>query len=75
MYRRKSNLSKIDTDTTSEESCSNCGKKLGFLECAHRDDPVRWMGGAVYVDGAGQLCPDCAGAVYPLKTRFNMRWG
>jgi hypothetical protein len=60
----------------SDEVCTGCGKKLGFSRLLHVDASERWENGAVYIEGSGQLCSDCARRIYPLpEVRFDMGSG
>lgn len=55
-----------------EEICTGCGRGLGFPQSLRIDDQKRWENGALYVEGGGQLCGNCA-KIYSSKVRFDMR--
>jgi len=43
----------------SEEFCSVCFSLMGFSKERNIEDPIRFMGGAAYIRGVGQVCHDC----------------
>ena len=43
-----------------EEFCSLCFRVLNFPKSLHIDDVRRLQGGAKYIEGSGQFCPQCA---------------
>ena len=45
-----------------EDDCDRCGNGLGYSRDIHADD-LRRQGNLT--EGGGQLCPKCAGEVYP----------
>ncbi|KKU77925.1 MAG: hypothetical protein UY04_C0049G0003 [Parcubacteria group bacterium GW2011_GWA2_47_7] len=45
---------------TGIEFCTSCAKDMNFSSKLHVDHPARYVGGAYYVDGSGQICAACA---------------
>jgi len=51
----------LDSET---EICVSCRKDTGIPKNCHVDDPKRKGN---YVEGAGQLCEECADTIYPKR--------
>ena len=43
----------------SEEFCMQCLKRMKFSKFLQVDHPDRFIGGAMYIDGCGQVCASC----------------
>lgn len=46
-----------------EEECITCGNSTGVREDTHVDERL------YYVEGAGQLCPNCYKTIYTEKNK------
>ncbi len=59
---RRTHLEELVRGT--EEYCTHCFKRLGFAKSLHIHSPQRYIGGAFYVEGSGQVCGECVREIY-----------